>query len=752
MAVAQGFSKEIPMRAPTWITVGLLSLSLTACGGHDSSRSKSNSSSTTAPATTASVGTGTTTAGPPPELSVSTGPENKGLISSPAPAAGVVVGQIRLSANADVTLTELSITADGTVNESVGLGDVVTYVDANGNGALDAGDTQLGAGQAFATNNGRVVLSGLAEQITPASPLDVLLTTEVKSSANLSDTITFRVEGWRAVAEETATGTAVPVVGGGVSGSLQVIGTDPPKTLTVTKDSLTPNAAAGTADAKTIPLLVMSFTTTTGQLDLQALTFVTSGSGDDAVDVLEARLGKDANFNGVIDAGEVISTSRPDSDDGSLVFNFWGQRLSGSTSNYDLVVDYSLAGTASSGETFGLALKPSGVVAHAYYGNGGQSISVAQAPIQAAVLTVAAGSQTLSVQASGPAARTDAGGSEGVALILDLATGVGSVDLNSLTVSARGTVNDVTGVSQVGLYTDSDADGAFDPSVDAPFAPGASFSADDGSLSFAIPAGSQTLAGGSQTRLFVTVTLASGLPAGQSFSLTVDPTSDVTASQAVLGEVLSGTLLITGSGSSAFAQPGRDLGKDAYLRGEGLYLNDNYGSLGLAVGDRPTGQLGERLIYAEFPLPLSTAPVRAYVALYLNGTGGLTGSGLDVQVFRVVPSGLRTPWGEGRGGFDASMDGIVYDGTIQATNRPDLSHPDVDPAPLSEERITAGSEGRWVVFDVTAAAQDWYSGVAPNLGLRFRDKNFASHTDGQVGFYSSDTHKARLRPIFFVER
>jgi hypothetical protein len=709
------------MRAPTWIVVSLVSLSLAACGGHKGETSKSTASgSSTAPATTSTGGTGGTgtSTGPAAELRVWSGPENWGLIATGAPAAGVVVGQVRLTANADLTLTELAITSDGTVNESVGLGDVVVYVDSNGNGAVDAGDPQLGTGQAFATNNGTLTLTGLSEPITSGAPLDVLLTAEVKTTANLSDTVTFRVEGWRAKAEETATGTAVPVVGGGVSGSLQVIGSDPPKTITVTKGALTPATAAGNADVKTIPLLVMDVSTTTGQLDLHTLTFATSGSGDD----------------------------------GNLVFNFWGQRLTGATSTYSLVVDYTLAGTASSGETFALQLKQSGVVAHAYYGNGGQSISVTQGPIQSAVLSILAGSPTLSVSAAGLAARADAGGAEGVALTLDLATSAASVDLSSLRVSARGTVDDVSGVSQVGLYADTNGDGAFDVSVDTALAPSASFTTNDGSLSFAIATGSQTLASGSTTRIFVTVTLASSLPSGQSFSLSVDPANDVTASQTVIGDVLSGTLLVTGSGSSTYAQPGRDLGKDAYLRGEGLYLNDNFGNQGLAVGDRASGQLGERLIYTEFPLPASAAPTRAYVALYLTGTGGLTGSGLDVQVFRVVPSGLRTPWGEGRGGFDASMDGIVYDGTIQATNRPDLSHPDVDPVLLSEERIAAGSEGRWVVFDVTSAAQAWYSGAAPNLGLRFRDKNYASHTDGQVGFYSSDTHQAALRPIFFVER
>ena len=75
-----------------------------------------------------------------------------------------------------------------------------------------------------------------------------------------------------------------------------------------------------------------------------------------------------------------------------------------------------------------------------------------------------------------------------------------------------------------------------------------------------------------------------------------------------------------------------------------------------------------------------------------------------------------------------------------------------DPSLLDEVRITAGSEGRWVVFDVTPAAQAWYAGTAENLGLRFRDKDYANHDDGQVGFYSSDSPRAGLRPIFVVER
>jgi hypothetical protein len=654
------------------------------------------------------------------------------------------VGQVRLVANVDATLTQLAITADGTVDESLGIGDTVTYIDSNSDGGLDAGDVQLGLGQAFKSNNGTVTMTGLSLSLTAGTPVDVILVTEVTGAANVGDTLTFRVEGWRALA--TNSGGAVAVVGGGISGSLQVIGTDPPKTLTVAV--VTPFSSTVAADAIGVPMLALRFTTTTGALDLHSMSFVTWGTGDDAVDILEAQLGRDANLNGVLDAGEtVLGSATPQGDDGRLTFNFGGQRLSSSSSTFDLALSYTLAGTAEVGEIFVVELEtPAGVTAHAYSGNGGQLISVANAPILGR-MRIGSAPATLNLRAAGDAVRLDAGGSEGVALTLDLTTGGAAIDLTSLRVNATGTVNDVA--TQVGLYEDTDGDGAFS-SADAALSPLQGFPADDGAVTFSAPL---TLPASATTRVFVTATLAAGLPAGQSFSLTVDPGADVVATATASGTQFQGALLVTGSGTASVVQPDPDLGKDAYLRGEGLYLNDNFGHQGLTVGDRSSGQLGERLFYTEFPLPLGAAPTRAYVALFLTSTGGLTGASLDVQVFRVVPTANnRTPWGEGRGGFDASIDGICFDGTIQATARPDLTHPNVDPTVLDEVRVAAGSQGRWVLFDVTAAAQAWYAGTAENLGLRFRDKDYAVHDDGAVSFHSSDASQGRLRPVFLLER
>lgn len=732
-----------------WWAAGTATLLLTACGGH--SKSHSSAGSTAASVSTATTGGGG--AAVVPALSVSSGPESQGLISSRAPAAGLVVGQLRFTANADVTLIDLALTADGTVDEATGLGDVVLYHDVNGDGSRDAGDLQLGTGQGFSSNNGTVTFTGLGAAVTAATPLDVLVTFEL-TAPNIGDTVSFRAEGWRMSAVETGTTTPVVVDGGGITGSLLTIGTDPPKTIDV---STTPSGPSGitsvAADATNVPVLAINLTTTTGDIDVKGLTFWTTGTGDDHTDILSARLGRDANNNGVIDAGEtVLGTSRVDRNDGSVTFNFWGQRLFAGT-GYDLVLDVSLAGTALSGETFAFALKPAGVLAHNYYGNGGTSLTLGASPLVGAMLQVNAGSSSLVAEARGVPASIATGGTETLAMALDLRTGSGPVDVTSLQVRARGSIDDVSDVSGVSVYLDSDQDGAFSASGDTLIAGPLTFSANDGALTFA-PASPQTLVGQSATTILVTATLSATAAAGQTFELSLDPQTDVTASVAATGGVQHGALLVTGSGNSVVAQPDADLGKDAYLRGEGLYLNDNFGRNGLAVGDRFSGQLGERLFYIEPPLPTipaGAAPQKAYMALFLSGTSGLNVPSLDVQVFRVIDSGARTPWSEGRGGLDASLDGICYDGTIQATNRPDLAHPDASTTVLDEVNVASGTEGRWVIFDVTAAAQQWYSGASPNFGLRFRDKNFAVHSDGAIGFHSSDSPQAALRPMFLVQ-
>ncbi|RMG18977.1 MAG: DNRLRE domain-containing protein [Planctomycetota bacterium] len=672
-----------------------------------------------------------------------------------APAAGVVVGQVRVEASASLTVEAVAAAADGTIDESTGLGDTRLYRDVDGDGALGPNDLPLGTGQAVSRDNGMVTFRGLGLRVDPAAPVDLLLATEVRGAARVGDTVSFRVEGWRAEARDPS-GQLVRGEAGAELGAARVVGGDPPRDLSVSLAPTSPSSPLSVAaDARDVPAVALRFESALGGLDLQGLTFALRGSGDDARDLLEARLVLDANRNGAIDAGErVLARGVPDADDGRLAFAFGGQRLAAGGS-LDLVVGLRLAGTAAAGAKFSLALDAAGVTAHNHTGNGGVSVRLAATPLRGATLRVGRTADALLARAAGDPARI-AGAGEHLSLALTLRAGGAPAQVDALTVHARGDLDDAREVGGVSLYDDADGDGRFVPGSDALLSGPARFARDDGQVHFALASPLDVPAGTART-LLVVVEFPAGLAPGKGFALVVDPAAGDLSTNATVAPVplQVGTLLVTGSGRTALVQPDPALGKDAYVRGEGLYLNDNFGRHGLAVGDRPSGQLGERQSYIELPLPALPAgatPARAYLALYVTGTGGLTGPFLDVQAHRVIDSpGGRTPWIEGRGGFDASADGICYDGTIQGTGRPELSRPDVDPTALDEVRVAAGSEGNWVLFDVTAAVRRWANGSAPNFGLRLRDKDFATHDDGAVSFASSDDPWARRRPILIVE-
>lgn len=685
--------------------------------------------------------------GPDAVVTLAEGPESPGLRSVAAPAAGLVLAQVRLTSRVDTTLHTLHVSGEGSIDESTGAGEVALYQDLDGDGQLDPGEPRLGAAQTFASN-GAALDFPLQLDLTPGAPIDLLLVGELRAAAAAGDVFGVRVTAAGSRATLRGTGVATSVGGGAESGPLQVTGPSAPAQLTLALAPQHPAAPAAAADAVNAPVLVLRLSASAGSADLHGLRLVCVGSGDDAREVLEARLTLDQNGNGLLDAGEtLLAIGRPDRDDGQLRFALGGLRLSAGQ-DADLLVTYSLAGGAAVGDTFGLTLAGARAVTAHGAGDGGTQLTLQGALLGS--LRVSGGAGGLSLRAIGAPARVSAAGREVEALALEVRAGAQAAGtLSALTVAARGTADDAAQVSAVSLYADTDRSGSWTP-ADQRLAGPLAFASDDGSLTLT-PAAARQLAAGAAETLLVTATFAAGIPDGRSFHLRCDPSA-----AGARGPVAIGTLLVSGSGASALTQPGPGAGKDAHLRGEGLYLNDNFGhAQTVSVGDRPSGQLGERVSYLQLPrpaLPVGAAPRRAWLALHVAGTGGLVAPSLSVQAFRVIDTpGARTPWVEGQGGFDAALDGICFDGTIQGRARPDLTQPDSDPTALDAVTLTSASAGQWVLFDVTAAAQAWYAGGAPDHGLCLRDANFASHVDGEVTFWSSEGRETRLRPVLLVE-
>ncbi|MGE0711348.1 MAG: protein kinase [Planctomycetota bacterium] len=199
-------------------------------------------------------------------------------------------------------------------------------------------------------------------------------------------------------------------------------------------------------------------------------------------------------------------------------------------------------------------------------------------------------------------------------------------------------------------------------------------------------------------------------------------------------------------------QPGPLDGVDTYVSGVGLYRNDNFGVEPLLrVGSRPasSGQAGEYRSFLRFDL--SRLPPQAELEearLELYCIGEAHGRGLrELELAQVVESlGGRTPWREGTGGLDRTLDGMAWDGAFRATSEaassalPALSQPESGP-PLA--RAVPSSQA-WCVWDARAAVAAWLAG-APNHGLRLAAGPAAS-AEGAWVFASSDALEVEQRP------
>lgn len=222
-------------------------------------------------------------------------------------------------------------------------------------------------------------------------------------------------------------------------------------------------------------------------------------------------------------------------------------------------------------------------------------------------------------------------------------------------------------------------------------------------------------------------------------------------------------------------QPDAATGKDVYVRNEGLYNNDNYGNAhDIQVGQRTQNQLGDRRSYLQFDIsqvPAGATIVKATLELFHHGTSWAEAD-VTIRALRVIDTtnkngrgGNQTPWLEGAGGFDATLDGMAWEpdaGTYVATSGPaDYIQPDIDESTnygrgptgiLDEELIPMNTAQKWYLFDVTEAVKAWRAG-APNHGLRLMHTAEGAPFDrGTKHFPSSDNvHVPNHRPILRIE-
>jgi len=128
-------------------------------------------------------------AAPPPAapvaLAAAPGPATAASASAVKGEANVPMVQLRLTpANGSASVTALTVSARGVGRDDLDLAAVKLFVDANGNGRVDAGEAELASGR-IANDDGSLKLV-LATPLTVAGPVDLLVAADVASSIHVA--------------------------------------------------------------------------------------------------------------------------------------------------------------------------------------------------------------------------------------------------------------------------------------------------------------------------------------------------------------------------------------------------------------------------------------------------------------------------------------------------------------------------------------------------------------------------------------
>ncbi|HEX2539761.1 MAG TPA: hypothetical protein VHM00_01635 [Caldimonas sp.] len=122
---------------------------------------------------------------PPVALAAARGPAAAASASAAKGTGNVAMLQLRLTpANGSASLTSLTVSSRGDGRDDLDLTAVKLFVDANGNGQVDAGEAELASGR-IAADNGDLKLV-LATPLAVTGPVDLLVAADVSSEIHVA--------------------------------------------------------------------------------------------------------------------------------------------------------------------------------------------------------------------------------------------------------------------------------------------------------------------------------------------------------------------------------------------------------------------------------------------------------------------------------------------------------------------------------------------------------------------------------------
>ncbi len=278
-------------------------------------------------------------------MTASLGPDSPTGPSLQYDATDAVVLQLKLknTGQEDVDVSSITLTARGSVDDVADITAVKLYFDQDEDGELDVADPQLGTDQTFAVENGTVTFTFAARTILQGDSELYLGVVDMAGTADHFETFQLGLaQGTDVSVQETVSGDPVTVGGAPVYGTLFRIqgvgqiqvaeGTNSPA------DGGVPEGATGA--------VVLQLEVTAGNaeaINLSSITLTASGTLNDATAFTSVELYRDANNNGVYNAGtdpQIDTDKTYAADDGTVVFDLTGKTLNaGQTENWLVVYD-----------------------------------------------------------------------------------------------------------------------------------------------------------------------------------------------------------------------------------------------------------------------------------------------------------------------------------------------------------------------------------------------------------------------------
>lgn len=624
---------------------------------------------------------------------------SRGPLSMPsrivqAGTSGLATLQIRLLAeNEAMSVSSVALTADGTLDDTVGLSAVRLFVDADSSGTLTGPDTLLASGP-FPQDNGRRAYAFAPRTIAAGASLDLIAVVDLAASApggsNLRTLVALPTDVLASGAFSGPVPTSGPRALSGVPlvGNLATIG----GALTAALAPANPPAGTAQPGATHVPLLAIALAASSEPIVLSALRFSASGSGDETTDVDRAELWRDTNQNGVVDGGDVRLGSPAvfAQNDGTLSFAFAAETIPAGATRV-LLLSYDFTTSPSGGQSFQAAVADAAAIT----ASGQISLAPVTAsgsfPLSSATRTLLGGF-SLSLAPENPAAaRAQPGAADVPVLVLSASAQGERFDLSELRVHAAGTLDDLGQVGNVELWRDLGVIGLRD--AQDQLLGSARYGADDGAaiLRFtpAVP-----LSAGSSERWLLSYDLSGGAP-GQTFRVTLG-TSDV---------------VVSGSLSGPTTARGLPLASQTHSIGGGLTvaLAPSSPSGGVAL----PGQSNVPVIVLRLSTDLEPITISA---LTLD-TSGVGDDATGVRAARVYVDQNRS------GAFEAASD-VLLGASVPQANDGLLAFS------LSPRSIAAGSSEDWlVVYDLASAVS---AGDSFALALSAADRVAAAAPSGAL--------------------